>query len=331
MTSVNNTQHSREWPETYSRRVLNQMYRAIPLTDAASRLLRKYFNALANLYGVVTLRQAYKIISGQNPKLVTLDELLAFSEVARHECEGYYLLGLDELYVDGPDSVDPLDRELIDIALIDESLDRYHELLRQHQGKPYFIPKKSVLLAYADAFYCEPTPQTVSLRRFLSEQLKIEEAKADSIMEELIYGCRCLDAGIASVLQRLNQMGITFKKKSAADEFMMVYQEFHNNTRMQANRGHTPNELLSLYPPEQQIPQSISFGPNIRKEIADGSIQVGDLRQQILSAQLPNEDLRIGLLKELAELQATSKPVKVGRNELCPCGSGKKYKKCCGR
>ena len=23
--------------------------------------------------------------------------------------------------------------------------------------------------------------------------------------------------------------------------------------------------------------------------------------------------------------------VKVGRNESCPCGSGKKYKKCCGR
>ncbi|HCS75454.1 MAG TPA: hypothetical protein DIW17_16465 [Clostridiales bacterium] len=24
------------------------------------------------------------------------------------------------------------------------------------------------------------------------------------------------------------------------------------------------------------------------------------------------------------------KPVKIGRNEPCPCGSGKKYKKCCG-
>ena len=22
---------------------------------------------------------------------------------------------------------------------------------------------------------------------------------------------------------------------------------------------------------------------------------------------------------------------KVGRNDLCPCGSGKKYKKCCGK
>ena len=185
MTAVNNTQCGKEWPETYSRRALNQMYRAIPLKDSTFRLLRKYFNALANLYGVVPLRQAYKIIIDQNPKLMTLDEFLAFSEVARHECEDYYLLGLDELYIDGPDSVDPLDRELIDIALIDESLDRYHELLRQHQDKPYFIPKKSVLLAYEDAFYCEPTPQTISLRRFLSEQLELEETKAHSIMEEL--------------------------------------------------------------------------------------------------------------------------------------------------
>ena len=25
------------------------------------------------------------------------------------------------------------------------------------------------------------------------------------------------------------------------------------------------------------------------------------------------------------------KPKKIGRNEPCPCGSGKKYKKCCGK
>jgi len=25
------------------------------------------------------------------------------------------------------------------------------------------------------------------------------------------------------------------------------------------------------------------------------------------------------------------KPKKVGRNEPCPCGSGMKYKKCCGK
>lgn len=25
------------------------------------------------------------------------------------------------------------------------------------------------------------------------------------------------------------------------------------------------------------------------------------------------------------------RPLKIGRNDSCPCGSGKKYKKCCGR
>ncbi|UJL48206.1 SEC-C domain-containing protein [Virgibacillus sp. NKC19-16] len=27
----------------------------------------------------------------------------------------------------------------------------------------------------------------------------------------------------------------------------------------------------------------------------------------------------------------SKKSVKVGRNDPCPCGSGKKYKKCCGK
>ena len=38
--------------------------------------------------------------------------------------------------------------------------------------------------------------------------------------------------------------------------------------------------------------------------------------------------------KELYKIQKSSKtivkPPKVGRNDPCPCGSGKKYKKCCG-
>ena len=88
-------------PETYKRRDLNALYREIPLKDTTSRQLRKYFNAMANLYGIIPLRKAYEIISSQSPKLVTKDEFRAFAEIARHECEDYYILGLDELYIDG--------------------------------------------------------------------------------------------------------------------------------------------------------------------------------------------------------------------------------------
>ena len=90
-----------DFPDPYKRRELNAKYREIPLKDTTSRQLRKYFNAMANLYGIIPLRKAYEIISSQSPKLVTRDEFLAFAEIARHECEDYYILGLDELYVDG--------------------------------------------------------------------------------------------------------------------------------------------------------------------------------------------------------------------------------------
>ena len=40
-------------------------------------------------------------------------------------------------------------------------------------------------------------------------------------------------------------------------------------------------------------------------------------------------------ITDLEKLQNPLKPMtaerKVGRNEPCPCGSGKKYKKCCGQ
>jgi preprotein translocase subunit SecA len=41
------------------------------------------------------------------------------------------------------------------------------------------------------------------------------------------------------------------------------------------------------------------------------------------------------MVKEANEAVAKAKPVKiapkVGRNDPCPCGSGKKYKQCCGK
>ncbi len=56
-----------------------------------------------------------------------------------------------------------------------------------------------------------------------------------------------------------------------------------------------------------------------------------ELRQGILTMDMPSEELRMSLLKEIAAAQTAAKPKKVGRNDPCPCGSGKKFKKCCGR
>ena len=73
------------FPEAYSRRRLNILYREIPLPDTVSRMLRKYFNAMANLYGIIPLRKVFEIIQEQNHNPITEEELLSFAEIARHE------------------------------------------------------------------------------------------------------------------------------------------------------------------------------------------------------------------------------------------------------
>ena len=106
----------------------------------------------------IPLHKAKEIIFSLSPKLITEDEFLAFAEIACHECEGYYILGGDELYTDVKHTK-PLDREIIDVTLIDESIDLFMETKQSQQDKPYYVPDKKHLLEYDDPFYCEDTPE----------------------------------------------------------------------------------------------------------------------------------------------------------------------------
>jgi uncharacterized protein YecA (UPF0149 family) len=42
------------------------------------------------------------------------------------------------------------------------------------------------------------------------------------------------------------------------------------------------------------------------------------------------ENVKFITYKELVQMTKHALSEKIGRNEPCPCGSGKKYKKCCG-
>ncbi len=44
-----------------------------------------------------------------------------------------------------------------------------------------------------------------------------------------------------------------------------------------------------------------------------------------------SEEKRNGITKKFRRSKTVMKEPKIGRNDPCPCGSGKKYKKCCGK
>jgi len=84
-----------------------------------------------------------------------------------------------------------------------------------------------------------------------------------------------------------------FESEEQTDEFLQKLNAVHNNIRMWVLKGHTPNEALEE---EKKRLQRLA-----EKEYRPGS--VGE--------------------------QTVVKGEQVGRNDPCPCGSGKKYKKCC--
>lgn len=100
--------------------------------------------------------------------------------------------------------------------------------------------------------------------------------------------------------------------------------------KLPRNRGFTPNELAQHYG-GLKAPKSISFGPNITAGLKSGEIDVNEFGMSIVTSDLLDE-VKIQMLGELAKSQGgNAAPKNVGRNDPCPCGSGKKYKKCCGK
>ena len=322
-----------ELPEEYTRRELNARYREIPLKDTTSRLLRKYFNAMANLYGIIPLHKAKEIIFSLSPKLVTEEEFLSFAEIARHECEDYYILGNDELYSDVR-RTKPLDREIISAVLMAESIDCVIEIKRNQQGKPYYVPDKNHLLEYVDPCYCEDTPEMRKLRAFLKGNCDMSDEREAVVFEELLRGARLAAIQLADVFEYLDNLGIRLKSQRDVERFTALYNAFHNTTRMPCNRGYTPDEMMRVMPPKEGF-KSLSLGPNIKKYLQTGEMDIEDFRKQILTMDLPSEAMRFDLLKQLADIKPSAsqpgKQKKVGRNDPCPCGSGKKYKRCCGK
>ena len=286
-----------ELPEEYTRRELNARYREIPLKDTTSRLLRKYFNAMANLYGIIPLHKAKEIIFSLSPKLVTEEEFLSFAEIARHEREDYYILGNDELYSDVRHPK-PLDREIISAVLMAESIDCVIEIKRNQQGKPYYVPDRNHLLEYVDPCYCEDTPEMRKLRAFLKGNCDMSDEREAVVFEELLRGARLATIQLADVFEYLDNLGVRLKSQRDVERFTALYNAFHNTTRMPCNRGYTPDEMMRVMPPKEGF-KSLSLGPNIKKYLQTGEMDIEDFRKPIdrtvyIKAQTAQSPARMG-------------------------------------
>lgn len=329
-----NNRRTVQLPEMYTRRKLNALYREIPLKDSTFRLLRKYANAAANLYGILPVRVLFDIIEKHVPGKITKAEFLRFVEIARHEREDYYILGADEIYGDGR-KTSLMDCEIIDASLLYTNFEQYLHMKELQKSKPFYIPDKTELLWYNDSAFCDASEETAVLQSFVAEHLHSDTLEGSALWREMVCFGRKWRMPSKAVLGKLAQMGVSFDSDSARDRFLALFYAAQRSWRLQCNRGFTSGELKDKVLPYSSSPETIIYDTDFKKALLRGTASAEELRMEILNMKVPNESIRNQLLLELAKADAAINPArkqaKIGRNAVCPCGSGRKYKKCCGR
>ena len=168
-----------------------------------------------------------------------------------------------------------------------------------------------------------------AMMNFLCTRLQLSAQRAEDIISDFILIITCDDRPFDAVSKMLDRVKLKMTE-SQLEDFIKLFTDLNNNTRLPQNRGFTPHEL-STNRGGQEVIDSISFGPNITAAFKSGEADIEEYRKEILMSELP-EKVKMDMLRQLSQIEGkNTTQKKVGRNDPCHCGSGKKYKKCCGK
>lgn len=84
---------------------------------------------------------------------------------------------------------------------------------------------------------------------------------------------------------------------------------------------------------EQAVIISMDGESSGLKYLISGIVDMDAIPEEKANAEIGTAENPVPLVRFLPDLNAATlvSHRKTGRNDLCPCGSGKKYKKCCGK
>lgn len=317
-----------EFPQRLKGEPLQKLYsKALEtLSEEQIGYYKKLFYAFANLYGMIPIRKIYKILTDNYGMDISEKSFLDLCEYFRYEQKScFYIFGKEEYYQeDTSPASEPMDRLLAFDSFV-EFDDAYELVLSLKEGKPWYVPPIEELEKYEDDFYFEKTKAFDSVIGFLKDEFKLDFIDSESKIYDAFFTLKLEDHNFDNFLDELQQSGLdlTFER---VQKLAPYYTELNNNTRMQANNGYTPAETEklreefgfsgdSLYISELHLSAS-----HEHKRYQKMDKQINEFRT--MRVMLSQYDLANDLLQ---------KPQKPGRNDPCPCGSGKKYKKCCGR
>ena len=203
-------------------------------------LIERYLDAADNLYAIVPLSKILSIYNSQNEPISVKDFLNIIDNIDL-KYKHYDFIGEDEFY-DDVCKPSPIDRDLVTEYLLVDN-EGYYRMKEEQFGKDYYVPDKEQFLKYEDEYYHEKTLSFMSLRAFFRSQPNLTKERADEITEEIYGMANALDGEIASVINIVENLKLFEFTYDTLNEFVQLYADMYNDTRLHFNRGFTPREM----------------------------------------------------------------------------------------
>lgn len=293
------------FPLTFPESVLTNMRRALRISAEVFDTLHAYFDAANHLYARIPLKKLYEIYNSHNA-FISEDDFLDAAEIISHERNHYAIVSPSVLTEKNPET-EGLEWELIAEHLYALDDEEYLAVANGQENVTWYIPDREQFLKYADDRYTEETPQRLALANFLRNTQRKLICPPEEIAEELQDLFR-MDLPMQDILEDAQRLGVRFENQRDLRMFIKLCIDLSYHSRRYVHCGHTMAELGLVKESVDEMMDEIHYDEYFR----DPLMEMGNL-------------LRSHFVKKKT---VAGKPAK---NAPCPCGSGRKYKNCCGK
>lgn len=274
--------------------------------------LGSLFGAFANYYWSVPVSFAVNKITNWHPE-VTAEQVGRVLQKSKKSIFWHHFCVIEE----GQEEPELAVEHLVAIDYAD-----YEQFIAARISAPYYDCDEEAILKTDELRF--DIPEVKAIFDFGKTELGLDDEWARQLVDDCIYNQpKALCEGnswVMHVLQQEKFGKICFRTIDQIKRFRELGNELYLVSPNPVLRGWKPIEI-------ENPPALVDDIPDKNEDIPDERAAM----DKIFAQYGGRERMAEMLMQRLGEMGEQAKKRKVGRNEPCPCGSGKKYKKCCGR
>ena len=300
--------------------------KAFQLKQCRKGWLVKCIHFFIQYYGIAPIEVIYEMYRQKVKD--SIDEMIGMLWKMPVDIVESCLFTMDKLGMEGWPKENPLYSEkgiFVHLQLFEDA--EFDYLLRQQMDKDFYIPSAQQIDEICRIGYEASSSAYKKLESFFTKKLKFSYEQAVTWCLQ-VWANSYEGESPSKIINKMTEANIEFEEKMI-NELLELLVAAHNNTRMKENRGYKPSEMVRK--------KSVDKMPTIVPASSNAAAILKDAAPQLEAMGVP-----VDLNGNTDVIQTTmfpsglnGEPIRVEKkiypNDPCPCGSGKKYKKCCGK